>query len=83
MPTLTNYVAFNGDMSNQHIGFDPHAVMGVVLSNGALISVGSGLSQGFEIVFFSFALRSMVLELIFGCRMSYNFEASENTRVYG
>ena len=44
VPTLTNYVAFNGDMSNQHIGFDPHAVMGVVLSNGAYISVGSGLS---------------------------------------
>ena len=52
VPTLTNYVAFNGDMSSQHIGFDPHAVMGVVLSNGALISVGSGLSKGMNLILF-------------------------------
>ena len=54
VPTLTNYVAFNGDMSSQHIGFDPHAVMGVVLSNGALISVGSGLSKGLNLIFILF-----------------------------
>ena len=44
VPTLSNYVAFNGDISNAQIGFDPHQVMGVTLTNGAIISVGSALN---------------------------------------
>ena len=47
-PSIKSYIAFNSDVSNNHVGWDAHAKTFMITRDGGYIAAGDGLSAESE-----------------------------------